>query len=154
MDPARLLEVETERWFAFRQVLDAVPADRWDEPTVTAEGWTVTTVAVHCAAWLDRCAHVLDAVTRGGYDPTSEPEETDAYLDDVNAGHAARAVGMGRTAAVAELEEARARARAAFDAVPAPDAHTWAWFDESAPLHYEKHRRDLLAFSGRAEDLP
>ena len=145
-----LLAREAASWASFAEAVIAVsPAER-DEPTLTSGGWSVTTAVVHVAGWLETCARVLEEIGAGTWHAANEPEETHAYVEDVNRGHADRAAAMTTSDADQVLAAARDLARRAFEALADSDLtlDAWQWFEESAPLHYAKHEADIRAWLG------
>lgn len=157
MDATRLLADDETRWRSLAEALAEVdPAGR-DEPTLTDDGWSVTTAVFHVAHWLEDCARVLEAMEAGTWDRAAEPEQTQAFIEQVNAGHADRAAALTATEADLHLAAARHRARRALLALPSVTAEAWEWFEESGPLHYPKHEADIrrwLAAGARFPEEP
>jgi hypothetical protein len=149
-DRQRSLDDEAAGAAAFDAVLATIPNDRWDEPTVTAEGWTPVTVVAHIAGWLDECADVLEGMRAGTWDPDSPQEPVEA----VNARQASRAAALTGSDAQALVAAARVRARAAWEALPELTPDAWSWFEESGPNHYAKHVHDLSAWLAGATSDP
>jgi hypothetical protein len=147
MDADRLLVQEAEAWDAFRGLVGGLDRERFEEPTVTPDGWSVKDVLVHVASWLDDCGRILEAIRAGTYDPTTAEEETGGYVERVNAEHAIRARTMSVAGAEALLIEGRTRARESFSALERVDTSAWGWFEESGPMHYAKHAHDLSAWA-------
>jgi mycothiol maleylpyruvate isomerase-like protein len=141
-DRHRLLDDEASGAAAFDAVVATIPADRWNEPTVTPDGWTPVVVLAHVAGWLDECSDVLEAMRAGTWDPDA-PE---GPVDAVNAGQASRAAALTPSDAQQAVAAARVRARAAWEALPELTPDAWSWFEESGPNHYAKHLHDLSAW--------
>jgi len=141
-DRHRPLEDEATGAAAFDAVVATIPDDRWDEPSVTPDGWTPVIVLAHVAGWLDECADVLEAMRAGTWDP----DEPDEPVETVNARQASRAAALTPSEAQAAVAAARVRARAAWDALPERTPDAWSWFEESGPNHYAKHVHDLSAW--------
>lgn len=145
----RLLDDEATGAAAFDAVLANVPDDRWNEPTVTSDGWTPIIVAAHVGGWLDECADVLEAMRAGRWDRDAPPNP----VDQVNARQASRAAALTMAEAKESIAAARVRARAAWEALPELTPDAWSWFEESGPNHYAKHVHDLSAWvEGVASD--
>lgn len=148
-DRARLLEDEAAGAAAFDAVLGTIPDHRWNEPTVTPDGWTPIVLVAHVAGWLDECSEVLEAMRAGTWDPNA-PEEP---VEMLNARQASRAAALTRSHAQVLVAAARVRARAAWSALPELTPDAWSWFEESGPNHYAKHVHDLSAWlAGTASD--
>jgi hypothetical protein len=154
VDREALLAHEAEGWRALQEALDPIPDDRYDEPTVTPEGWSVKDTLFHVGWWLDDCGRVLEAIAAGTWDPAEEPEETPDRVRRVNAEHVARAAAMGADEVATFLAAARERARTAFAALPEITPDAWQWFEESGPMHYAKHVHDLRAWVEGASPDP
>jgi Mycothiol maleylpyruvate isomerase N-terminal domain len=141
-DRQRLLDDEAAGAATFEAVVATIPDDRWNEPTVTPDGWTPVAVLAHVAGWLDECSDVLEAMRGGNWDPDA-PEEP---VDVLNARQASRAAALTPSQAHDAVAAARVRARAAWDALPELTPDAWSWFEESGPNHYAKHVHDLSAW--------
>ncbi|HEX3299905.1 MAG TPA: maleylpyruvate isomerase N-terminal domain-containing protein [Actinomycetota bacterium] len=141
-DRHQLLDDEAAGAAAFDAVLATIPDDRWDETTVTPDGWTPITVVAHVAGWLDECSDVLEAMRAGTLDPGAPKGSVEA----INARQASRAAALTTSEATASFAAARVRARAAWEALPVLTPDAWSWFEESGPNHYAKHVHDLSAW--------
>jgi hypothetical protein len=51
VDVEGLLAEEEQGWLELTDVLGDVPPERFDEPSVTDEGWSPKDVMYHVAAW-------------------------------------------------------------------------------------------------------
>lgn len=148
-DRTRPLDDEAAGAAAFDAVVATIPDDRWDDPTVTPDGWTPVTLVAHVAGWLDECADALEAMRAGTWDPDAPTDP----VDTINARQASRAAALTRAEAQAAVAAARVRARAAWEALPELTQDAWSWFEESGPNHYAKHVHDLTAWlAGAASD--
>jgi Mycothiol maleylpyruvate isomerase N-terminal domain len=148
VDIERLLADEERRWLALTEVFGDVPSERFDEPSVTPEGWSPKDVMYHVAAWTEEAATVLGRIAagthrEGGLDTQAKNEE---WFE----------IGRGLDDDVVRIRFAKGRTamRRAFAAIPDVDAVAWEWFDESGPRHYEEHLPDLRAFLERDTDRP
>ena len=153
-DRRRLLMEEAAGAVALAGVFGEIPEARWDEPTVTPDGWSPITIAAHLAGWLDACADVFDAMIAGTWDPAAQTPETSASVAALNAEQAARAAALGRSDVEAAIAAARVRARVAWEALAAPTPEAWSWFEESGPNHYAKHIHDLTAWLAGVDSDP
>ena len=154
MDRQRLLADEAVGWERFRTVVDAIPPDRAEDPTVTPGGWSPKDTLSHVAVWLDRCADVCEAIAAGTWDPPTAEEESPDFVDRFNAERFNRARAMTPQEVEASLARARERARGAFTALPHMSGDAWGWFEESGPMHYAKHVHDLAAFTAGTPSDP
>lgn len=146
VDAGRLLADEESTWALLAPVLAATPDERWFDPSLSSEGWSVHISVVHVAAWLDDCGRVLEAMAAGTFDPEAEPDETGESLERINAEHVVRAAALTRAGADHAIAAARARARDALAALPSIDADAWIWFEDSGPRHELKHLHDIRAW--------
>ena len=137
-----LLADEDRLWLELTEVFGDVSPERFDEPSVTPDGWSPKDVMYHVAAWADEAATVLGRIAAGthtGGERIPSPqrgwfEMGRAFDDDVvrirfakvrrRCGRSSRAPGVDATAA-------------------------WEWFEESGPRHYEEHLPDRRAFLER-----
>jgi len=46
-----LLRIERERWIAFSDLVGRVPSDRFEEPTLNSDGWSLKDLLWHMASW-------------------------------------------------------------------------------------------------------
>lgn len=148
MDVPRLLADEDRGWLELTEVFGDVPPERFDEPTVTDEGWSPKDVMYHVAAWAEEAATVLGRIAAGTHrarhpDVQSLNEE---WFE----------VGRGLDDDVVRIRFAKGRVamRQAFTRLPEVDATAWEWFDESGPRHYEEHLPDLRVFLERGTHRP
>ena len=147
-DVDRLLAEEDERWLDLTEVFGDVSPDRFDEPTVTPEGWSPKDVMYHVAAWAEEAATVLGRVAAGthrGGDPDTQGLN-EAWFE----------MGRGIDEDVVRIRFAKGRTamRQAFSRLSEIDAAAWEWFEESGPRHYEEHLPDLRAFLERGTTRP
>jgi hypothetical protein len=148
MDVERLLADEEQGWLALTEVLGEVPPDRFEEPSVTAEGWSPKDVMYHVAAWTEEAATVLGRIAAGTHrksDPDVQALNEEWFE-----------VGRGLDDDVVRIRFAKGRVamRQAFAGLAEVDATAWEWFDESGPRHYEEHLPDLRAILERGTPRP
>lgn len=139
MDRDRMLAEEDAGWVRLHQGFAAIASERFEEPSVTDEGWSPKDVMFHVGAWLAECARVLEQTREGTFDP-AEPEESTEVLNRAWF-ECSRTMEPGDVRAV--FEAARQKARACFLTMPEMTSDAWTWFEESGPLHYAAHVRDL-----------
>jgi hypothetical protein len=147
MDVLGMLDREDEGWRWLQAVFARIPADRFETPGVTAEGWSPKDVMFHVGAWLAECGRILDQIKDGTYRPDelSEPGKTDRLND----AWFERSKEMQASEVRALYESARVRAREAFGGLGEVTPAAWEWFDESGPLHYDEHGKALEAWLER-----
>jgi hypothetical protein len=139
-----LLTEEEVGWTALLAAFDAVPQERFEEGTVTPEGWSPKDLMFHVAAWCGEC------------DTHLERMRTDTLVDDGldtdtrNLRFFEVSKGLDEPSVRAELLASRTQMREAlrkFDHIT-PSAQEW--FQESGVIHYADHVRDLSAWQERA----
>jgi hypothetical protein len=142
-DVGRFLQDDAEGWVAFATLIDAV-----EEPTAPAEdGWTMTDVCHHVAAWFFRGVDCIEHNAGWG-----APWEIDAEVatDVVNAGFLAASKDMTFGQARLELADARNRMRAGFTALGDPSEGAKEVFRECTVEHYAEHLPMLRRLTGSA----
>ena len=68
IDVERLLAEEDGGWRGLRTCSRSIRDDRFEEPTVTPEGWSPKDVMFHVGCWMADCAGVLERITAGTCD--------------------------------------------------------------------------------------
>jgi hypothetical protein len=139
----RLAAEEDSAWADLRAAFDRVPPDRFEEPTLTTDGWSPKDAMFHVAAWCAEAANQLERMRMGTYiDPRLDTEARNREWFEIS-------TGLDVPTVRAELRACRTRMRQEWcelceQAGPTPDAIEW--FEESAHIHYGGHRRDLSAW--------
>ena len=148
MDVDRLLADEDEGWLQLTEAFGDVPPDRFEEPSLNAEGWSPKDAMYHVAAWADEAAKVLSRIAAG----THRGGTLD--IDGMNAEWLE--VGRGLEDDVVRIRFAKGRVamRQAFTRLAEVDDRAWEWFEESGPRHYAEHLTDLRAFLERGGNRP
>jgi Mycothiol maleylpyruvate isomerase N-terminal domain len=143
MDVARLLEEEDRGWMGLTETFGEIPPDRFEEPSLNAEGWTPKDAMYHVARWAEEAATVLGRIAAGTH------REGDVDTDGLNAEWLE--AGRDVEADVVRLRFAKGRVamRQAFERLDHVDAPAWEWFEESGPRHYADHLPDLRSFLER-----
>jgi uncharacterized damage-inducible protein DinB len=138
-----LLRMERQRWVAFCGLIDRVPADRFEEPALNADGWSVKDLLWHMASWDREAARALEQVRLGTY------EDGDWGTEEKNE----RFLIEGRATDLADVRAewlaARERIRAAMATAPEVSPPVEEWFSESAYKHIEVHASELTSFIER-----
>jgi hypothetical protein len=148
VDVDGLLADEERGWLELTEIFGDVPPDRFDEPSVTSDGWSPKDVMYHVAAGAEEAAKVLGRIAAGTH-RESDPD-TQALNDEwFEAGH-----GLEDDIVRIRFAKGRVAMRQAFSRLSEVDANAWEWFEESGPRHYEEHLPDLLAFLERSTDRP
>ena len=138
MDVEALLADERGRWDQLWSAFEQVPDDRFEEPSLTTEGWSPKDLLFHMAAWLDECTAVLERELSGA-PPPDGGEDTDAK----NARFLKASQAMTAEEVRGTIEPARERMIASFTALEEITSESWEWFEESGPIHYAEHGREL-----------
>ena len=147
MDVERLIGEESASWDRLLEVFASIPDDRFEEPTVTPEGWSPKDVMFHVAYWTADCADVLKRIAAGTWDGGAD--ETTGTIEASNRDGFQRSTAMSPAEVRTGFAERRAHMLGAFRALDEVTPGAWEWFEESGPLHYAKHVDDLAAWLGR-----
>jgi hypothetical protein len=148
VDVDGLLAEEERGWLALTEAFGDVPPDRFDEPSVTDEGWSPKDVMYHVAAWSEEAAKVLGRIAAGTH-RESDPDTqalNDRWFEE----------GRGVEDDVVRIRFAKGRVamRQVFSKLAEVNATAWEWFEESGPRHYAEHLPDLRSFLERGTDRP
>jgi hypothetical protein len=138
----QLLRREAEGWARLERLTGSLAEDELERPGYTSEGWAVRDLWWHLAAWCEDTARVLREMRAGtwdGSDPSLEP----GWTERVNTEWFERSRGMPLAQVREALLTARRRHLEAFGALDEVTPAAEEWFDETGPLHYEEHLRDL-----------
>jgi hypothetical protein len=150
MDADSLRREERIEWNRLERVFARIDPRRFEEPTVTPEGWSPKDVMFHVAGWLEDCARVLDSIRDGTFEPTvSEAKSQRGHIERVNAELLERSRAMDGASVRRVLLASRARALAALAALDETTPEAWEWFDESGPRHYLEHARGVASWLER-----
>ena len=141
-----MLRTEAERWAAFNAELDAVPADRLETPGLNAEGWAVRDMMWHFAVWCSDAARALIDIAEGRFERAHEPYTADE-VNTFNDREFERSRSMRAGEVRAEMHRARAAMLERFGVLSELTANAEEWFEESGPLHYAEHLRELHVWS-------
>ena len=137
-----LLRLEHERWQMFVTLIDRVPPDRMEEPTLNDDGWSVKDLLWHIGCWDSEAARELERVRRGTY------TDDDYDTDEKNA----RFLEEGRRTDLAgvrtEWLAARKRALQEMAQLPEVTQPVEEWFSETAYKHIDDHLPELRRFVG------
>jgi Mycothiol maleylpyruvate isomerase N-terminal domain len=139
-----LLRAEAEGWEELITVLDATAPELLGLPGVNAEGWAVRDVMWHLAFWCSNAARALHEIAEGRFDRLREPHG-DAEVDRLNDRELERSRRMDVDGVRAELHRGRSTMLERFGGLAELAADADEWFEESGPLHYAEHLRELDA---------
>jgi hypothetical protein len=148
MDVDGLLADEERGWLALTEVFGDVPPDRFDEPSVTDEGWSPKDVMYHVASWAEEAAKVLGRIAAGTH------RESDPDTQALNEEWFEQGRGLDDDVVRIRFAKGRVTMRQVFSRLPDVDANAWEWFEESGPRHYAEHLPDLRFFLERSTDRP
>ena len=141
MDVDRLLAEEDAGWRELHATFDTVPAERFEEPGVNAEGWSPKDLMFHVGAWCAECGVQLERIAMGTFDASDGL--ADRTVDEMNRAWLETSRTLDPPTVLAEFHAARARMMQAWQALDQVTADAWEWFEESGPLHYAEHLREL-----------
>ena len=123
-----------------------MPADRLEQPGVNAEGWAVRDMTWHVAFWCSEAARALADIAEGRPERASESYGAEE-VDRMNDREFERSKAMPAGEVRAELHRARSAMLEQFGALTELTADAEEWFEESGPLHYAEHLRELGAWA-------
>jgi hypothetical protein len=147
-DADALLADEDRGWLELTEVFGDVPPERFDEPSVTDEGWSPKDVMYHVAAWAEEAATVLGRIAAGTH------RESDPETQALNEAWFEMGRGLDDDVVRIRFAKGRIAMRQAFSRLTEVDANAWEWFEESGPRHYQEHLPDLRAFLERGTTRP
>jgi hypothetical protein len=142
-EAGRLAAEEDAAWTELHSTFAMIPPDRFEEPKLTADGWSPKDAMFHIAAWCAEAANQLERMRLGTYvDPMIDSDIQNREWFDISKDLDVRTI-------TAEIHAARTKMREEWceltgRASPAPDAIEW--FEESGHIHYRGHRADLLTW--------
>jgi len=139
-DVGAMLQADAEGWVSFGELIEAADPSARD-----AEGWSITDVCFHVAAWFGKGADCVEH--DAGWGPPWE-SDADRPTEEVNAAILARSRQMTLTEARAALNDARDRLRAVFSAQTHPSADVKDVFKECTVDHYAEHVPMLRRLTG------
>ena len=137
MDAEPLLADERARWSELGEELARFSDEELVRPGVTPDGWSVSDVMFHIAAWAADGATQLERMRAGTW---ARPDE-DVERQNREWFELSRTMDLSEVRT--QLEGGRTRMVAALAALPDVTTDAREWFEESGPLHYEAHLRDL-----------
>jgi hypothetical protein len=137
----RLAAEEDAAWRELHSTFALIPPHRFEEPKLTADGWSPKDAMFHVAAWCAEAASQFERMRLGTYvDPMIDTDVQNREWFDISKDLDVRTI-------TAEIHAARTKMREEWcelcaHASPTPDAIEW--FEESGHIHYRGHRAELL----------
>jgi len=147
MDLEGLLAADESGWKELVELFAQIPANRFEEPTVTPEGWSPKDVMFHIAAWMADAGRQLERMRAGTFDPA---EETPASIQERNGQLFESSKAMEPSDVRIEFFSAHQRMCEELGEMPELRPEAVEWFEESGPLHYVQHSKDLRGWLGDA----
>ena len=134
---AQLAAMEDEASRELWEKIEGLSPEQLERPGLTADGWSVKDLMWHIGAWSAECARVLERIRMGTYE--DEDYDTDALNREWY--ELSRTLDLGTVRA--EFASARNRMLQEWDALPEVTQAADEWFEESGPLHYREHAKQL-----------
>lgn len=144
-DLHRLLREEDDAWRDLERWFELASQGRFEEPTLTPDGWSPKDAMFHISGWMDDCAEQLARIRAGVFDPT---EVTREAIERQNQAWFEISRTMAPTDVRAGFAASRQRMIDAIGALDEVTPEAVEWFEESGALHYAKHAEDLREFIG------
>jgi mycothiol maleylpyruvate isomerase-like protein len=143
LDREEMLRLERDRWTEFLALIDRIPAERMEGPTLNDMGWSIKDLLWHMRCWDVEIAHELERIRLGTY------SDHDYDTDEKNA----RFLQEGRSKDLAQVRadwlSARDRALEQMAMIPEVTAPVEEWFSEHAYKHMDDHLPELQDYVGR-----
>ena len=137
-----LMEQEERDWTELHGLVDAMPADRVEEPGYFVEGWSAKDLIAHIGSWLAEAGAVLEQIRAGTY----RPEEID--IDEMNARFYGAFHDIPFGVVKAQAITARSQMLRAWASLPEGSDEADRWIGKSGPEHYEEHLPRLREWVG------
>jgi hypothetical protein len=148
VDPRTLLDDEERAWLELTEVFGELPPERFEDPSLNAEGWTPKDAMFHVARWAEEAATVLRRIAAGTH------RGGDVDTDGLNAEWLEAGKDVDADIVRLRFSKGRTDMRQAFESLREVDADAWEWFEESGPRHYAEHLPELRAFLERVTGRP
>jgi Mycothiol maleylpyruvate isomerase N-terminal domain len=145
MNPAKLIAEESLWWDRLLAALDGVLPDRFEEPTITPAGWSLKDLMFHIGAWCADAQVQLERMKAGTFEPRID---TSSDIERQNEEWFELSRALDVKTCEAELASARTMMLAAWGELEQITPDAWEWFEESGPLHYAKHIKDIKEWLG------
>lgn len=145
MDLEGLLTADAIAWRELTDLFAGIPNDRFEEPTVTPEGWSPKDVMFHVAAWMADAGLQFERMRAGTFDPK---EESTASIQQRNGELFELSRKMDPADVRIEFFSSHQRMCEELGDMPELTPEAIEWFEESGPLHYAQHIADLNRWLG------
>lgn len=132
-----LIRAEDEGWAELNALIDHLSEEQLQEPGLTPGGWSVKDLMWHVACWSAACASRLEEMRLGTF------EETEVDEDVTNREWFEVSRGLDLETVRAAWTPARKRMLREFGALEELPPSADQWFEETGPIHYADHLRDL-----------
>ena len=136
------MEQEERDWKELHGLVDAMPADRVEEPGYFVEGWSAKDLIAHIGSWLAEAGMVLEQIRAGTY----RPEEVD--IDEMNRRFYEALHDLPFPVVKAQAIAARNQMLRAWGTLPDESDEADRWIRKSGPEHYEEHLPRLREWVG------
>lgn len=136
------MEQEERDWKELHGLVDAMPADRVEEPGYFVEGWSAKDLIAHIGSWLAEAGMVLEQIRAGTY----RPEEVD--IDEMNRRFYEALHDLPFPVVKAQAITARNQMLRAWVTLPEESDEADRWISKSGPEHYEEHLPRLREWVG------
>jgi hypothetical protein len=136
-----LLIRERESWADLKELIDAVPASRTDEPTVNPDGWSPKDVVWHLSCWNDFVRAQLETIRSGTFDADFDWNTEDNNARFLLAGHS-----VSFFQAVSALQTSREGVVLAMKRLEQVPPQALELFSEPAYRHMDDHLPELRRF--------
>jgi hypothetical protein len=146
MDVDRLLAQEQAGWRALHDTFGSLSPERFEEPGMTPEGWSAKDVMFHVGAWMAEAECQLTRMRMGTYRHEDFPRER---IDAMNREWFEVSRTLDPDSVRAGFHAARVRMLQEWEQLGDVTPLAWEWFEESGPIHYAEHLRDLRTFVER-----
>lgn len=137
-----LLRAEERGWHELNDLIGGLSTAQLERPGYAPDGWSVKDMMWHVACWSADCVRAFDQMRAGTFAGATIEEDA----EDVNRHWFEQSQRLDVTTVKAEWFASRTvmvERFASFEPLT-PDADEW--FDETGPIHYEKHLADLRTF--------
>jgi hypothetical protein len=137
-----LLRAEELGWHSLNELIGLLSDEQVERPGYAPEGWSVKDMMWHIACWSADCVRAFEQMRHGTFTGATIQEDTDV----VNARWFEQSKRLDLETVKAEWYASRTLMVERFGEIAplTPDADEW--FEETGPLHYEKHLGGLRSW--------
>lgn len=127
-----------------------MPADRLEAAGLNAEGWAVRDMMWHVAFWCSDAARALSDIAEGRFDRAHEPY-TANQVNALNDRELTHSRSKPTEEIRAELHRSRSAMLERFGLLDEITADAEEWLEESGPMHYAEHLRELRSWTAAGD---